>query len=241
MKLFFARPLGRFLIALMLVAGSAAAADFSFTGVFSHDTDVRFYTFTVLAPTSGVTIRTWSYSGGTNAAGALIPSGGFEPVISLWSPGGYAMNPGYSGPCGGVLLPDPITGACGDVYDPTTLSFPGGVWDPGTYTLAISLYSNPAVGNWGDGFLAAAWGIPVPSNYSCQVGAPGVQGNPPTVPVTGPFCDEFVAGVERTGFCALDITNVDRAGELPEPGTASLVLIPVIACVLGLRRRLRAR
>ncbi len=232
--------------ALSLMAGSAAASSFSFQGAFNFDTDTQFFTFTVNTPTNNVAFRTWSYSGGTDSAGDIIPAGGFEPLLSLWDSNGNEMNPQASGPCTGdtgnpltTLPPDPVTGACGDVYYPTTLSFPGGTWLPGTYTLAISLYSNPAVGNLTDGFLAPLQGIPVPSNYSCEVGAPGVQGSPPTVPVTDPFCDEFLPGTERTGNWALDILNVGSAAELssvPEPATISLVLIGAAALLVRGRR-----
>src|SRR3954454_16084961 len=142
---------------LCMIAQCAIAANISFTGSFTNDTDVQLFSFTVANPTGGVAFRTWSYTGGTNSAGTPILGGGFEPVLSLFDSDGNAMNPGPSGPCTGntgnpltTLAPDPITGGCGDVYYPTTLSFPGGIWMPGTYTLAISMYSNPAAGNLSD-------------------------------------------------------------------------------------------
>ena len=226
---------------------------FSFTGTFNWDTDVQLFTFTVDTPTPDVAFRTWSYSGGTNFAGATIPSGGFEPALSLFDASGNEMNPQSSGPCTGdtgnpltTLPPDPVTGACGDVYYPTTLSFPGGEWEPGTYTLGLSLYSNPAAGpTLGDGFLIPLQGFPVPSNYSCMVGAPGVQGSPPTVPVTSPFCDEFDPGVERTGNWALDILNVASAQELssssvPEPDRFTFAALGGLGLLFLRRRRRRS-
>ncbi len=49
------------------------------------------------------------------------------------------------------------------------------------------------------------------------------------MPTDQPFCDEFVAGVQRTGNWALDILNVDAAvvpeAALPEPGTLALGLL----------------
>jgi hypothetical protein len=210
------------------------AASFSFTGTFTHDTDLQFFTFTLSNPTPNVTLRTWSYSGGTNAALQVIPSGGFEPYLSLFMSDGSGMNPSASGPCTvpltgnpvANLLPDPTTGGCGDVYYPTTKSFPGGTWAAGTYTAVLSTFANPSVGNLSDGFLAQLQGLP--ANFTCQVGAPGVQGSPPTVPVDQPFCDEFSPGVQRNGNWALDILNVNSASELstaPEPGSWSLGLL----------------
>jgi len=237
----------RRLFFLCTLAQCALAADISFTGTFTYDTDVQFFTFTVASPTTGVAFRTWSYSGGINSAGTPIPAGGFEPVLSLFESDGSGMNPGQAGPCTGntgnpltTLAPDPITGGCGDVYYPTTQSFPGGTWMPGTYTLAISMYSNPAAGNLSDGFLIPVQGYPVPGNYTCMVGAPGVQGSPATVPETDPFCDEFLPGAERTGSWALDIINVDSAtqvGATPEPGTISLMLLAGIVLQAVARRK----
>jgi len=233
----------------ILFGGCLRASSFSFTGTFTWDTDVQFFTFTVTTPTPDVTFRTWSYSGGTNFAGASIPSGGFEPTISLFDSTGNEMNPKGSGPCTGdtgdpltTLAPDPVTGACGDVYYPTSYSFPTTPWSPGTYTLALSLYSNPAAGpTLGDGFLIPLQGFPVPSNFSCMDSAPGVQGDPPTVPVDSPFCDEFDPGVERTGNWALDILNVSSAQELsssfvPEPCSVTLAVLGGLG-LLFLRRR----
>jgi hypothetical protein len=169
--------------------------------------------------------------------GQLIPSGGFEPILNLYRLDGTQMNPGSSGPCtipptGNAIVDltaDPTTGACGDVYYPTTLSFPGGLWSPGTYTVVLTTFANPGVGNLSDGFFAEqVLGLTAPSNFTCQVGL--FQGNPPTIPVDQPFCDEFAPGVQRTGNWALDILNVDSAAEIvttavPEPSTLALFLV----------------
>lgn len=63
------------------VTGNVNAADFSFTGNFEHDDEVQEFNFTVTAPVSGTTLRTWSYAGGTNAAGAEVARGGFVPSL----------------------------------------------------------------------------------------------------------------------------------------------------------------
>ena len=73
------------------VAGSANAGDFSFTGNFEHDDEVQEFQFTVVERVADVTLRTWSYAGGTNAAGAVIAAGGFDPIITLFSAGGYRI------------------------------------------------------------------------------------------------------------------------------------------------------
>jgi hypothetical protein len=227
------------LVLLLLVSPFVQASDFSFTGTFAYDTDLQFFTFTLANPTAGVALRTVSYGGGTNSAGETIPSGGFEPYLNLYMFDGTQMNPGQSGGCAGGLAPDPTTKVCGDVYYPTTLSFPGGVWLAGTYTVVLSTFANPGVGNLSDGFFASAvLGLNGPSNFTCQVGSPGYQGNPPTIGVDQPFCDEFLPGTERTGNWALDILNVDSATEAPEPGSAGLgVLGGALLLAAGYRRR----
>ncbi len=244
--------IGPLLIVFVLFALPAGmtAGTFSFTGVFQYDTDVQFFSFTLAAPATGVALRTWSYAGGVNGAGQTIGSGGFEPTLNLYQSDGTQMNPGISGPCSNPLsgnpvadlLPDSITGACADVYYPTTLSFPGGLWSPGTYIVALTLFANQGIGNLSDGFFAPSiLGLPVPSNFTCQVGPLGYQGTPPTAPVTDPFCDEWSPGVERTGAWALDILNVDsatQAAAVPEPGTLSFALLGA-ATVLAARFRTR--
>jgi hypothetical protein len=236
------------LILLLLVSSHARADNFSFTGTFTHDTDLQFFTFTLASPTAGVALRTWSYAGGTNAAGQAIPSGGFEPYLNLYFAGGaldgLQMNPGISGPCtvpptGNPvvdLLPDPTTGACADVYYPTTLSFPGGTWDAGTYTVVLSTFANPGIGNLPAGFFAEQV-LGVSGNFTCQV----YQGTPPTIPIDQPFCDEFAPGTQRTGNWALDILNVDSVtgpASIPEPSTLALSLVTSLFLVT---RRKRSR
>lgn len=229
---------------LLLLSPYVRSANFSFTGAFDHDTDLQFFTFTLFNPTPGVALRTWSYAGGTNAAGEIIPDGGFEPYLNLYMADGTQMNPGAAGPCTvpptgdpvADLLPDPTTGACADVYYPTTASFPGGIWAAGTYTLVLSMFANPGIGNLPDGFFAEqVLGLPPPSNFTCQVGAPGYQGSPPTIATDQPFCDEFVAGTQRSGDWAVDILNVDSATgpsrSIPEPGTLALALLGTLLFV----------
>jgi len=228
------------LIFFLPIGSAAHATNFSFTGTFTHDTDLQDFTFTLASPTAGVALRTWSYAGGTNAAGQVIPSGGFEPILNLYLADGTQMNPGQSGPCTipltgdpvADLLPDPTSGACADVYYPTTLSFPGGVWSAGTYIVVLSTFANPGIGNLSDGFFSdVVLGLPSPSNFTCEVGAPGVQGNPPTIPTDQPFCDEWAPGTERTGNWALDILNVDSATgptAVSEPAALPLTLAGVL-------------
>jgi hypothetical protein len=73
------------------VTGSVNAADFSFTGNFEHNDEVQEFNFTVTAPTSDVTLRTWSWTGGTNAAGTEVAGGGFDPILALFDASGNLL------------------------------------------------------------------------------------------------------------------------------------------------------
>jgi hypothetical protein len=45
---------------------------------------VQWFDFSIAADSSSVLINTLSLNGGTNAAGAIIAGGGFNPYISIW-------------------------------------------------------------------------------------------------------------------------------------------------------------
>ena len=233
------------IVALAAFAPAALASTFSFQGTFTNDTDVQFFTFTLAQDTANVALQTFSYGGGVNGAGQTIPSGGFDTHLSLFMSDGTAMNPGSVGPCAGTPLnADPVTGICGDVYYPTTLSYSGGEWPAGSYIVALSLDANPAVGDLADGFFAnAVLGLSSPGNFTCQEGPLGFQGNPPSLPTDSPFCDSASAlTVLRTGNWALDIINVDSASEMnsaPEPLTLAQGMIG-LATLTALWRRRRA-
>jgi PEP-CTERM motif len=221
------------------------ADNFSFTGSFQHDTDLQTFTFTLASPTAGVTLQTWSYAGGTDAAGDVVTAGGFEPFLNLYMADGTQMNPGPGGACAAPVNVDPVSGGCGDAYYPTTLSFPGGFWSPGTYTVVLSIFANPGIGNLSDGFFAnQVLGLPDGSNFTCTVGSPGYQGSPGTIAEDQPFCDEFLPNTERTGNWELDIVGVDSATQegvtaVPEP-TSLLLLGTGLAGFAGaIRKKLK--
>jgi len=139
----------RTLLLAAVVSGSAIAmpahaTDFSFTGSFTTANDVQQFNFTVGAP-SIVTLRTWSYAGGTNAASTLIPQGGFDPILSLFNSSGLLIAENDDGGCGSVAT-DSVTGNCWDTYLSQNLA-------AGDYTVAISAFSNFALGpNLANGF-----------------------------------------------------------------------------------------
>ncbi len=59
----------------------AAPQDFSFRGTFGADDEVALFDFTANGA-STVTLRTYSYAGGTQADGTPIAAGGFDPILT---------------------------------------------------------------------------------------------------------------------------------------------------------------
>ena len=174
--------------ALAAVAAPASAADFSFTGSFDDPNDVQLFNFTV-GSSSTVTLRTYSYAGGTNAAGALIAGGNFDPILALFDSAGAFLLQNDDG--GGNVPADPITGNHYDTFLSTTLG-------AGTYTVSVMAYSNFANGpNLSDGFqntgsfsgrgqdwafdvlnvdTAVTPGIPEPATWAMMIGGFGLAG-----------------------------------------------------------------
>jgi hypothetical protein len=74
--------------ALCLLAATAfglsAQSTLSFTGTLTSPESFFGATFNLTAADT-VTIRTWGFGGGTNALGQVIPAGGFDPLIALFS------------------------------------------------------------------------------------------------------------------------------------------------------------
>ena len=69
---------------------SVQAADFSFAGKFATGNDLQPFEFDLSAPAL-VTLTTWTFAGGTNAAGESFPAGGFDPVVSLFDATGTLL------------------------------------------------------------------------------------------------------------------------------------------------------
>ena len=205
------------LLLAFTVAGGAAS--FSFTGNFIHDNDVQLFTFTLLSPGT-VTLQTWAYGGGTNAAGQVISPGGFESILGVFdAPSGLAEgSPIFPGPdptCA-PRNPDPNllpVVACFDAF--AQVSLPAG-----NYFLSLTQNANAPLGNLSDGFF-----------YTTAVPDPNFNNN---------FVGTF--GFQRDNHWAVDIVSVDAASELtaaPEP--ASAALFAGAAILAGFWRRRLAR
>lgn len=125
------------ILAIGFVAGSAHAADFSFTGKFTNDNEVQEFDFAVAGPGADVTLRTWSYAGGTNAAGDEIARGGFDPIVTLFnaSTGAFVA----ANDDGANVNVDPVNGIPFDSFLMQNLN-------AGTYKATVTQFSSFANG-----------------------------------------------------------------------------------------------
>ena len=193
------------------VASHASAANISFTGNFTADDNVQAFNFSLGAP-SLVTLRAWSYAGGTNAAGQAIPRGGFDTILALFNQStGALIDQNDDGGCGSVSA-DALTGRCWDTFLQTSLS-------AGNYQVSVQEYDNFANGpNLSDGFQRQGQG-----NFT--LGLTGATDCPANqfIDVSGSS-----PGRCRDSHWAFDILNVDAATEVPPsavPEPATLVLL----------------
>jgi hypothetical protein len=138
---------------LAVLAPCAEAGGISLVGSLDAENpnDAFITSFTLLAP-SAVTIQTWSFGGGVNAAGTSIAPGGFDPYVSLFNGAGPAASFLASND-DGLCPPGHASEVCADSTLTTALL------SPGTYTLALTLpfnfsfAENLGVGTLGDGFI----------------------------------------------------------------------------------------
>jgi hypothetical protein len=200
------------LVTLILGPQVANASNFSFTGSFVNDNDVQFFNFSVGAP-SNITIETYSYAGGTNAAGTVIPAGGFDTNLSVFDATGLLIGVNNDGT--GVVPVDPVTGAAFDAL----LQF-NSTLSPGNYLVALTQSDNLANGpTLADGFHQDG----IPNFTASEFGCVSIN-----------FCDATLS--IRTNQWALDILNVASADEVgaATPLPASLQLFASGLGALGL-------
>jgi hypothetical protein len=210
------------LAASLFAAAPAAATDFSFTGNFTRDDDVQLFNFTVGAP-STVTLRTWSYAGGTNAAGDVIARGGFDPILALFDGTGALVGQNDDGGCGNVA--QDISGQCWDTFFSSAL-------DAGSYTVAVMQYNNFANGpNLANGFSRQGQGNFTPAFSQCGANQSAFED------VSGS------AACGRDSHWAFDILNVGDAvvvgNAVPEPSTWAMMLLGFGAMGFSVRRAKR--
>jgi len=196
----------------IVFGGVVSASNFSFTGSFSTDDQLQTLLFN-LSATATVTTVTYSYAGGTNQAGMMIPEGGFDPWLAIFDSTGSLVASVDDGTCGQVPM-DSMTGACLDSF----ISQPLGA---GAYTLILSQSDNQPVGTT----LAQGYTRTGQTNFT----------GPAFGCSDGMFCD--LTGANRTPNWAVDIDNVGSASAVPEPGTVLLGAAGLTALMLARRRK----
>jgi hypothetical protein len=210
---------------LVLTPTAVQASFISYTGTLTSSTDVVEDTFTLTSPAT-IGLQTWSFGGGTNAAGNLILPGGTDPFLGIFSGTGASatiLTDSAGNPYGTSLdlsnygSPDflgcppagaPVIGGspqCGDItITLTSLA-------AGTYTVILTdgQYVPQAVfdnGMLGEGF----------NDFT-----------------GGGFCNIAINGVNcpnTSGAYAFDITGLPSS--VPEPAPAALVGVVLLALVI---------
>lgn len=162
-----------------LFALQAQAAAVSLAGSFTSDDEVRLLAFST-AGTGLVTIETFGYAGGTDAAGVAVAAGGFDPVFALFSGDGTLLAYGDDG----ASRVDPASGAALDALLAISLT-------AGHYFVAISQFDNFALGpDFAAGFLEAGQ-TSFTAAYGCAAGR---------------FCD--ISGADRNGNFDISVSGI---------------------------------
>jgi uncharacterized protein (TIGR03437 family) len=189
---------------LSLIAGERVfASDFSYSGTFSQDDEVRSFNFTLSQP-SKVVIRTFSYAGGVNSAGTTLARGGFDPTLSLFDASGALIAVNRDAGCDKVA-PDAVTHQCWDAF--IELQLPAGLWRA-VLTQSENVANGPSLS---DAFTYDGTG-----NFTISPeGAPG-------------FWDFFPD--RRSGSWALDIRGADSSGT---PLSSNLAILNGASFLVG--------
>jgi hypothetical protein len=193
-----------------------------FSGNFSQDDNELFYNFTILTSTS-VNLQTWSYAGGTDPLGNVVPAGGFAPVLSLFDSGGNFLGSDAGGSAPGGCTPrniDSASGLCLDAY----LLEP--LLNAGTYTVVLTEQDNtPAGRTLADGFTQTGQG-----NFT----------GPEFLGVPGSFIDQGLN--QRNSSFEFTIGPVNTAvAAVPEPSSWLLLLSGLLVMWRVMRRKDPAR
>ena len=192
-------------VAALGLSGAADAATLSYAGNLHFDDDVALIRFVVTEP-SNATIRTFSYAGGTQANGTVIPAGGFDPIVTLFDGNGDFIDYVDDG-LPGTVPTDPATGEAFDAVLTASLS-------PGAYFAAISVSDNNFFGDPGDN-IAEGFDWEGVHDFTNVFGCSGPAGQ---------FCDH--TGDPRDGYYAFDVqlSPVPVPPALPLLGSALTVL-----------------
>jgi hypothetical protein len=189
------------------------AANITFQGDFTADDNVQLFSVSVAAPAT-VDMRSYGYAGGTTSTGTVVPSGGFDTILTLFSASGVFLTENDDG---AAVDTDPSTDLAGDAQ--ITANLPAG-----SYILALTQYDNFSIGDLADGFIET--GFP---NFTADPGFADGGACPGDM-----FKDiSDTDGRCRNGSWTVDFVNVSSVNAVPEPSAPLLAGIGVALLLLG--------
>jgi hypothetical protein len=98
------------LVVFAILPITGRASNITLQGNFTADDNAQLFSVFLAAP-SRVDVRSFGYAGGTTSTGMVVPAGGFDTVLTLFSSSGVFISDNDDGL--GVAT-DPATGLTGD-------------------------------------------------------------------------------------------------------------------------------
>jgi hypothetical protein len=168
----------------------------AFSGSLGADDDIAFHDVELAAPFDlRVAFESFSYAGGTLGDGTSVPSGGFDPILSLFDREGRLLGVGDDG----LRRRDPVSGDPYDAFLSLSLA-------PGEYRLAVTQYDNLPNASLG-GFLSEGFSRTGEGNFTAGLCS------------ALSFCDS--GGYSRTAQYVVEVATLSS---IPVPAPLGLLL-----------------